>query len=81
MKLINRGAAGIAILAAAAFLAAPAWAQDAVAAAAAAPPAAGADKGDTAWMLTSSALVPMMSIRTWRCSTAAWYAPRTCCRC
>jgi Amt family ammonium transporter len=63
MKLINRGAAGIAILAAAAFLAAPAWAQDAAAAAAAAPPPPPVpNKGDTAWMLTSSALVLMMSV-------------------
>ena len=63
MKLINRGAAGIAFLAAAAFLAAPAWAQDAAAAAAAAPPPPPVpNKGDTAWMLTSSVLVLMMSI-------------------
>jgi len=32
------------------------------------------DSGDTAWMLTSSALVLMMTIRDWRCSMAAWCA-------
>ena len=50
--------AGLALGAAAIFAAMPAWAQDA--AAAAAPPVP--DKGDTAWMLTSSALVLMMSV-------------------
>jgi Amt family ammonium transporter len=50
--------AGLAGLAGAALFAAmPAWAQEA---AAAAPPVP--DKGDTAWMLTSSALVLMMSV-------------------
>jgi Amt family ammonium transporter len=41
-----------------AFLATPAWAQDAVLAAASPTP----DKGDTSWMLFSSALVLMMSV-------------------
>jgi Amt family ammonium transporter len=50
--------AGLAGLGAALFAALPAWAQDA--AAAAAPPAP--NKGDTAWMLTSSVLVLMMSV-------------------
>jgi Amt family ammonium transporter len=47
------GAIGLSV-----FLAMPAWAQDA---AAAAPPPV-PDKGDTSWMLTSSALVLMMSV-------------------
>lgn len=52
------GIAGLgAGLGAALFAALPAWAQDA---AAAAPPAP--NKGDTAWMLTSSVLVLMMSV-------------------
>ncbi len=35
--------------------------------------------GDTAWMLTSTALVLMMcDTRTGACSTAAWCARRTC---
>ena len=53
MRLSNKLAAA----ALAAFAAIPVWAQEAVAAA---PPAP--DKGDTAWMLISSALVLMMSI-------------------
>jgi Amt family ammonium transporter len=32
------------------------------------------NKGDVAWMLVSAALVLMMSIPRWRCSTAAWCA-------
>ncbi|MEO6216231.1 MAG: ammonia channel protein, partial [Sphingomonas sp.] len=53
--------AGIAGLGAALFAALPAWAQEA--AAAASPiPAATVDKGDTAWMLTSTLLVLMMSV-------------------
>ena len=48
----------LAALAALGLSAAPAFAQ--AAAAAAAPPVP--DKGDTAWMLTSSALVLMMSV-------------------
>ena len=35
------------------------------------------NSGDTAWMLTATALVLFMTIRAWRCSTAAWCAPRT----
>jgi Amt family ammonium transporter len=51
--------AGIAgLLGAAAFAALPAWAQDA--AAAAAPAAPTVNKGDTAWMMTSTVLVLMM---------------------
>jgi Amt family ammonium transporter len=58
MKLANKAAGGAAALGLCAFLAMPAWAQDV--AAAAAPPVP--DKGDTTWMLVSSALVLMMSI-------------------
>ena len=40
------------------------------------------DKGDTAWMLTSTALVLLMSVPALgACSTAASSAARTCCRC
>jgi Amt family ammonium transporter len=45
-------------------LAMPAFAADA-------PPL---DRGDTAWMLTSTALVLMMTVPAWRCSTPAWCA-------
>ncbi|WP_137898405.1 ammonium transporter [Sphingomonas sp. 2SG] len=53
--------AGTAGLAALAFAALPAWAQDAaLQAPAAAAPAATVNKGDTAWMMTSTVLVMMM---------------------
>ena len=39
------------------------------------------NKGDMAWMLTATVLVLLMTIPAWPCSTAAWCAPRTCCRC
>ncbi|HVJ02008.1 MAG TPA: ammonium transporter [Sphingomonas sp.] len=51
MKLVKTLAAGSVL---AAFAALPAWAQDAAA------PAATVDKGDTAWMMTSTILVLMM---------------------
>ncbi|UUR08342.1 ammonium transporter [Sphingomonas glaciei] len=54
---LGRGSAALLL---AALAASPAWAQEAAAAAAAAPPAP--DKGDTTWMLISSALVLMMSV-------------------
>ena len=54
---LGRGSAALLLTALAA---SPAWAQEAAAAAAAAPPAP--DKGDTTWMLISSALVLMMSV-------------------
>ena len=41
----------------------------------------GPNKGDNAWIMVSAALVILMSIPAWPCSTAAWSAPRTCCRC
>ena len=57
------GLCGLALLAGAVALAAPALAQDAAPAAAAAADAAPKlDSGDTAWMLTSTALVLMMTI-------------------
>ena len=62
MKLVNRWTGRMAGLGLAAFLAAPAWAQQAATAAAAAPAPPVPNKGDTAWMLTSSALVLMMSV-------------------
>ncbi|PSJ43385.1 ammonium transporter [Allosphingosinicella deserti] len=69
MKLATRISGGMGALALNAFLAMPAWAQDAAAPAAPAAPAAAftptadmVNKGDTAWMLISSALVLMMSI-------------------
>ena len=36
------------------------------------------DTGDNAWLLTSSALVLMMTGPGWRFSIAAWSARRTC---
>src|SRR4051794_19770021 len=55
--------AGIAGLGAAAIFAAmPAWAQAAAAAETSPIPVASVNKGDTAWMLTSSLLVLMMSV-------------------
>ena len=35
------------------------------------------NSGDTAWMLTSTALVLFMTIPAWRCSMAVWFAPKT----
>ena len=56
-----RKIAGAAGLGALAFAALPAWAQDAaLQAPAAAAPAATVNKGDTAWMMTSTVLVMMM---------------------
>jgi Amt family ammonium transporter len=56
-----RKIAGVAGLSALAFAALPAWAQDAaLQAPAAAAPAATVNKGDTAWMMTSTVLVMMM---------------------
>ena len=36
------------------------------------------DPADTAWMISATGLVLMMTIRAWRCSIAAWCARRTC---
>jgi Amt family ammonium transporter len=64
MKLSTKIGLGAGVLGALALAAMPAWAQDAAAAAAAAAPPAPPtpDKGDTSWMLISSALVLMMSV-------------------
>ncbi len=64
MKLSTKIGVGAGVLGALALAAMPAWAQDAAATvAAAAPPAPPTpDKGDTAWMLISAALVLMMSV-------------------
>jgi ammonium transporter, Amt family len=65
MKLSKMMSGGLAAAGLAAFAAMPAWAQDAAAAAPAAPftpTAEMVNKGDTAWMLISSALVLMMSV-------------------
>jgi len=64
MKIASKIAAGAGLIGFSTILALPAWAQEAAAAALAAAPAAAAvvDKGDTAWMLISSALVLMMSV-------------------
>src|SRR3546814_20167136 len=59
MNLITKLGAGTGTLAALAFAATPAWAQDAAAAAAAAPVP---NKGDTAWMMVSTILVLMMIV-------------------
>jgi ammonium transporter, Amt family len=40
------------------------------------------DKGDTTWMMVSTMHRHHDDhSRSWRCSTAAWYVPRTCCLC
>ena len=57
MKLTHKISGAAASLALAALAAAPAWAQDAAAAA-----APTVDKGDTAWMMTSTVLVLMMIV-------------------
>ncbi len=87
MKLRNVLALGLGGAALALLLVEPSLAQTPTVEAASSAPAAAAaaapvpNKGDTAWMLISSALVLMMSVPAWRCSTAASCAPRTCCRC
>ena len=35
--------------------------------------------GDTAWMLTSTALVLFMTTQGWPCFTADWFVQRTYC--
>ena len=59
MTLLKRVASATTALGATAFLAMPAWAQEAAAAAPAAP-APTVDKGDTAWMMMSTVLVLLM---------------------
>jgi Amt family ammonium transporter len=59
MKLLRKLSRGAGAVGVAALAAAPLWAQDAAAAAAAAP---SPNKGDTTWVLVSSALVLMMSV-------------------
>jgi Amt family ammonium transporter len=61
--------AGLAALAVGLFAATAAYAEPTV------------NKGDNAWMMTSTVLVLLMTSRAWRCSTAVWSAPRTCSRC
>ncbi|GAA4757234.1 ammonium transporter [Sphingomonas daechungensis] len=58
MKLVQKSAVAASAMALSMLAAMPAWAQDA--AAAAAPAAPTVDKGDTAWMMTSTVLVLMM---------------------
>jgi len=61
MTLSNKLRGGMTAVAVAAFAAMPAWAQDAaLQAPAAAPTGPTVDKGDTAWMMTSTVLVLMM---------------------
>ncbi len=62
MTLHNKLATGFGTLAISAFVAAPAWAQELVKAPDAAAQAGMVNKGDTTWMLISSALVLMMSV-------------------
>ena len=62
MTLHKKLATGFGSLALSAFIAAPAWAQELVKAPDAAAQAGMANKGDTTWMLVSSALVLMMSV-------------------
>ena len=66
------GSRGIALVA---LIAAPVLAQ------APATPAPTPNKGDTAWMMTASALVLLMTIPGLALSTAGSCAPKTCCRC
>jgi Amt family ammonium transporter len=61
--------AGLAALAVGLFAATAAYAEPTV------------NKGDNAWMLTSTVLVLLMTIPAWRCSMAVSSAPRTCSRC
>jgi len=61
MKLVHKMTGGVALAATSAFLALPAWAQDAaLQAPEAAPTGPSVDKGDTAWMMTSTLLVLLM---------------------
>ena len=62
MKTLTKFGLGLGAVAAAALLAHPAFAQAAAAAAPSPVPAPTVDKGDTAWLLISSALVLMMSV-------------------
>jgi Amt family ammonium transporter len=62
MKLSNKIAAGLGILAVSALTAMPAFAADLIKAPDAAAQAGMFNKGDVAWMLTSAALVLMMSV-------------------
>jgi Amt family ammonium transporter len=63
MKLLSKIGLGAGALGMMALAAMPAWAQTAATAAAASPiPAATTNKGDTAWMLVSAAIVLMMSV-------------------
>ncbi|WP_293881686.1 ammonium transporter [Sphingomonas sp.] len=62
MKLSHKIGLGLGALGAATILGQPAWAQAAAAVAASPIPAATVNKGDTSWMLISSALVLMMSV-------------------
>ena len=41
-------------------------------------PADAFSAADNAWMLTSSALVLMMTVPDWPCSIAGWCARKTC---
>jgi Amt family ammonium transporter len=61
-KLIGAGLAGLAALAATALLIDPSLAQTAAPAAPVAPPAPVINKGDNAWMMTSTVLVLLMTI-------------------
>ena len=62
MKTLTKFGLGLGAVAAATLLAHPAFAQAAAAAAPSPVPAPTVDKGDTAWLLISSALVLMMSV-------------------
>jgi ammonium transporter, Amt family len=62
MKTLTKFGLGLGAVAATALLAHPAFAQAAAAAAPSPVPAPTVDKGDTAWLLVSSALVLMMSV-------------------
>ena len=81
MKLRNALSLGMGGAALALLLVEPSLAQSPTAEAVPAPGAAPVpNKGDTAWMLISRALVLMMTCRASPCSTAASCARRTCSR-
>ena len=41
----------------------------------------GLDTGDTAWIMSATALVLFMTCRAWRCSMPGWCRRRTSSRC
>ncbi len=69
MTFTRPNGAGLAVLAGSLFAATAAYAEPTV------------NKGDNAWMMTSTILVLLMIIPALRCFMAVWSVPRTCSRC